>query len=343
MYSLSKNKSIKIGIIGCGLITSELKFFSKFLKKAKIQCATDLVFKRAKKIAGEAHAHIDLEKMFMNEDIDAIYIATPPHLHKKYIHEAFKKGKHVLCEKPVAVSLQEAREILNLDKKFRNLKLGFNYQYRYDSNCINLVKGLNNDQIGDIYYSNCSIFFSRDFNYFNKADWRSKLQTAGGGTLLSQGSHLIDIMIWALGEPKSVIGKIGRLKFKNVEVEDTGFGIVEFENGILGQINSSMIVEPRVKPAGDSCELLVFGEKGRAIYLGPWPSSLEWFGSSNLKLVSDLKEIPPLIYSINAFIEWIVEDKPYLNTIEESTKVLRVIMALYKSSMTGKEEKIEKL
>jgi len=341
--NLSSVKNIKMGIIGCGLITSELRFFSKLLKNVKIQAATDLILKRAVKIARKEHAYTNGEKMFMNEDLDAVYIATPHFLHKKFIEQAFIEGKHILCEKPVTISLDDAREILKLDKRYKNLKLGFNYQYRYDPNCANLIQGIKKNQLGDIYYSNCNVFFSRDLNYFNKGGWRTKIATAGGGTLLSQGSHIIDIMIWALGEPKSVIGKISNLKFKNIEVEDIGFGIVEFENGILGQINNSMIVEPRIRAADDICELLIFGQKGRVTYLGPWPSSIEWFGEINLKTLNELKEPPPFITSINNFGEWILEDKPFLNTTEESTKVLRLIMALYKSSKTGKKEKIEKL
>ena len=343
MKNLSSVKNIKVGIIGCGLITSELRFFSKLLKNVKIQAATDLILKRAVKIARKEHAYTDVDKMFMNEDLDAVYIATPHYLHKKFIKQAFKEGKHILCEKPVTTSLEDAQTILSLDKKYHNLKLGFNYQYRYDPNCADLIQGIKSNKLGDIYYSNCNIFFSRDLNYFNKGDWRIKIATAGGGTLLSQGSHIIDIMIWALGEPKSVMGRISNLKFKNIEVEDVGFGIVEFENGILGQINNSMIVEPRIRPADDTCELLIFGQKGRVTYLGPWPSSLEWFGEHNLKTITELKDTPPFITSINTFGEWILEDKPFLNTIEESSKVLRLIMTLYKSSKTGKKEKIEKL
>ncbi len=343
MKNLSSVKHIKMGIIGCGLITSELRFFSKLLKNVKIQAATDIIIRKARKVARKEHAYTNVEKMFRNEDIDAVYIATPHYLHKKFINQAFQEGKHVLCEKPVTISLDDAREILKLDKEYKNLKLGFNYQYRYDPNCINLIQAIRKKQLGDIYYSNCNVFFSRDLNYFNKGDWRTKIATAGGGTLLSQGSHIIDIMIWALGEPKSVIGKISNLKFKNIEVEDIGFGIVEFENGILGQINNSMIVEPRIRPAEDTCELLIFGQKGRVTYIGPWPSSLECFGEINLKTITELKDTPPFITSINVFTEWVLEDKPFLNTTEESTKVLRLIMALYKSSKTGKKEKIEKL
>ena len=112
MSNLSTDNNIKMGIIGCGLITSELRFFSKFLKNVKIQAATDLILKRAVKIARKEHAYTDVEKMFMNEDLDAIYIATPHYPHKKYIEQAFIEGKHIW---PYESSL-EMQLFINKDK-----------------------------------------------------------------------------------------------------------------------------------------------------------------------------------------------------------------------------------
>jgi predicted dehydrogenase len=150
-------------------------------------------------------------------------------------------------------------------------------------------------------------------------------------------------MIWALGEPKTVIGKIKTIKFKNIDTEDLGFGIVEFENGVLAQINSSMIVEPPFESTKGMVELLIFGKKGRATYSGPVPSSLNWYGVKNYSPKKMYNYAPYIAGSLEAFADWILNDIPYLNTIEESSKVLRLICALYKSSETEKKELVEKL
>lgn len=333
-----------MGVIGCGWITGTYKLVSKVIKNTKIVAAVDLDINRAKKIASKDHAYTNTETMFANEDIDVVYIATPHYLHKPMIKQAFENGKHILCEKPVTISLEDAREIKNLDNQYHQLKLGFNYNYRYDHNCSRLISALQNNHLGEVYYANCNVFFSRNESYFEKGPWRTKKEAAGGGTLLTHGSHMVDIMIWAFGEPISVIGKVYTKNFKNLEVEDLAFGIIEFDNGISAQINNSMFVKPPFGMFKDKVELQIFGNKGRCYYKGPWPkSSLKWKGVKNFKIKKNVKGFSHFGRSVKAFAEWILYDKPYLNTIEESSKALRVITSLYKSSETSKKEQIEKL
>lgn len=339
----NKKECLMIGIIGCGWVTEYIKPVTKNLENLKIVAAVDPILERANNVAGKEHSYEDTSKMYKNESIDAVYIATPNYLHKPMIKQALEEGKHVFCEKPVSTSIEDAREIFKLDKKYPNLKVGFNYQYRYDYNCSNLAYGVRDGHLGKTYYANCNVYFSRELDYFNEGNWRTKLETVGGGTLLTQGSHIIDIMIWALGEPKSVIGKIDNLRF-NIEVEDIGFGIIKFENGIYGQVNDSMIIKSRKKRINESVELDIFGADGSCSYKGPWPfSSLKWYGVKDYKLkekkqgTSDYKEC------IIAYSNWVLNDTPFFNTVEESSKVLRLIFALYKSSKTRKEEKVEKL
>ncbi|MFX0059458.1 MAG: Gfo/Idh/MocA family protein [Candidatus Heimdallarchaeota archaeon] len=341
---MNQDKFLRLGVVGCGQMAKEFKLISKLVNKVKIITGTDTIIKRAQKIAGKNHAYTSVQEMYDNEDIDAVYIATPHNFHKSNIKQAFENGKHVLCEKPVAATLDDAREIHELDKKYKSLKLGFNYQYRYDKNAINMIKGLNSNRLGNIYYFNCNIYFSRDLNYFNTADWRIKKSSAGGGTLLIHGSHIMDIIIWALGEPKSVIGKIATLKFKNIEVEDIGFGIIEFEKEILGQINCSMIPQPQMRAESiDLAQLELFGERGRLNYSCMWPSALKWYGISDSKINENEKNNSYMTGCIEAFIDWIIHDIPFYNTVEESSKVLRFISAIYRSSETEKKELIEKL
>ena len=332
---------VTIGTIGCGAIASEFKAFFKMIKNAKFVAAVDKIYKRAKKISGKDHSYDDVNEMFEKEEFDVVYIATPHYLHKEHIKLAFEHGKHVFCEKPVSISVQDAREIYELTQKYSHLKLGFNYQYRYDQNCYKLVSGLKEGILGDIYYANCNVYFSRDTSYYEGNDWRGIEKYAGGGTLLTQASHILDLLIWALGQPKTVMGKIKTAKFTNSEVEDVGFGIIEFENDILAQINSSMVVEPPMDVTKALSEILVFGQYGRAICRATVPSSLQWYGVEDYICKGLLSYSPYTAGSLEAFADWILHDTPYLNTIEESSKVLCLISALYKSSETGKKENVE--
>ncbi|MFX1328397.1 MAG: Gfo/Idh/MocA family protein [Promethearchaeota archaeon] len=341
---MQNKKFIKVGVIGCGWITNMYKLTSRIIKNTKIVAAADLNINRAIKVAGKKHAYANVEEMYKNENIDAVYIATPHYLHKPMIKQAFENGKHILCEKPVSVSIDDTREIKNLDKQYTLLKLGFNYNYRYDHNCYRLISAIQNDHLGEIYYANCNVFFSRNESYFEKGPWRTKKETAGGGTLLIHGSHMIDIMIWAFGNPISVIGKIGNLRFKNLEVEDFAFGIIEFDNNIFVQINNSTFVKPPFGIFKEKVELQIFGNKGRCYYKGPWPkSSLKWKGVKKYKVNKHIKGFSHFGRSVKAFGDWVLYNKSYFNTIEESSKALNLIFTLYKSSQTDKKEIIEKL
>lgn len=333
---------IRIGTIGCGEIACEYKAFFKIIKNAQFVTAVDKLYKRARRISGKDHSYTDINEMFEKEDFDVVYIATPHYLHKEHIKLAFEHGKHVFCEKPVGISVQDAREIYELTQKYPHLKLGFNYQYRYDKNCYELVSGLKEGILGDIYYANCNVFFSRDTSYYKDNSWRGVKKYAGGGTLLTQASHILDLLIWAIGEPRTAIGTIKTVKFTNIEVEDLGFGIIEFEGGILAQINSSMIVTPPMEVTNAVSELQVFGQHGRAICKAAFSSSLEWFGISEYSCKELPCYNPYTAGSLEAFADWILTDKPYLNTIEESSKVLYLISALYKSAKTGKKETVDK-
>jgi predicted dehydrogenase len=335
---------IKLGIIGCGFATKLVYGGSKHVPNVKIVAAVDPHITRARKFAGREHSYKTTEEMYKNEDLDAVYIATPPYLHKQMIEEALKERKHVLCEKPISGTVEDAREIQRLDKNYSDLKVGINYQYRYEANCYNMVSGIKKNHLGKIYYANCNVFFSRNLEYFKKGDWRTRIETAGGGTLLSHGSHMLDLLIWAFGEPISAFGAIDNLKFKDIEIEDTGFGIIKFQNGIYCQINDSMITKPMNKAFDNLNELYIFGEKGNCYLIEPWPfSSLKWDWVDNYKIKRSKPGVSDYSECLNAFCNWILNDEPFLNTVEESSKVLRLVKAIYKSSQTGKEQKIEEL
>ena len=112
----SKKDCLKIGVIGCGWITEYIKPITKNLENIKIVAAVDPILEKANRVASKDHSYTNTEKMYKNENIDAVYIATPNYLHKPMIKHALEEGKHIFCEKPVSTSIEDAREIFKLDK-----------------------------------------------------------------------------------------------------------------------------------------------------------------------------------------------------------------------------------
>ena len=139
---MNEKKYIRLGLIGCGSATKLVYGGSKKVPNVKIIAAVDPHVTRARKFAGREYSYKDTKEVYKNKELDAVYIATPPYLHKPMIEEALRRHKHVLCEKPISGTIADAREIQRLDNKYSDLKVGINYQYRYESNCYNMVSGI---------------------------------------------------------------------------------------------------------------------------------------------------------------------------------------------------------
>jgi len=252
------------------------------------------------------------------------------------IQQAVIIGIPVFVEKPITCTLKEGMDIVQVASE-QNIQVGVNYQYRYDSGCYALVRAVQTGNLGEIYYARCNIPWYRDLNYFKDSGWHSNLTSSCGGTLLTQGSHILDIALWALGgKPTSAFGVISQKKFKDVEVEDLALGTIEMNNGALIQISSSMIANPE-----QAISIEVYGEIGTALYTDK-PLPKVRFRGANLK-----KEKPPvwgihaLQRSLEAYRLWVMDNKPYLTPAREALPVLAAIEALYRSAKSGQKEQVE--
>jgi len=280
----------------------------------------------------------DYDWLLKNHELDAVYLALPHHLHAPMIEKAIKCGLHVFCEKPVTLNLAEGIRVLGLAEKM-GTKVGVNYQYRYDKACYSLYSAASKGHLGTPHYALCHLPWKRDLKYFKDGPWRGKFEQAGGGTLLTQGSHILDVAIWAMGsEVVAAMGTISRRKFTEVGVEDLAMGILELKNGSRISITSSMAGHRE-----GSASIEIHGSKGSALYKGPL---LPRFSSSGKNFKRDfppVKGLNAFTRSLEGFRLWVSEDLPYLCPIEESLKVLAAVEAIYKSADTGKKENVQKI
>ncbi len=214
--------------------------------------------------------------------------------------------------------------------------MGVNYQYRYDSGCYALARAAQEGALGLIYAARCNLAWQRESEYFERSSWHAQLKRAGGGTLITQGSHLIDVALWALGErPRSVMGYCARRKFPQVEVEDLAQAAVEMESGALLQVSSSMVAKPS-RPL--SIEL--YGEKGTAMYTDkPWPRA-RFRGVRVRRARPPVWGIHALGRSLEAFRAWVMEGQSYLIPAREALPALAVVEAIYRSNESGQREKV---
>jgi predicted dehydrogenase len=328
----------RLAIIGCGDIAGFTALVSKLAPQVTLSACCDINLERAQGFArrhGIQQVFTDYAELLVKAPADAVYLAVPHHLHAPMILAALEAGKPVFVEKPLTHTLEEG---IRLVTNVADRKVGVNYQYRYDSGCYALGRAIQAGALGKIHSIRINIPWRRTQKYFEAAPWHKTIAQAGGGTLITQGSHFLDVALWALGElPVSAMGYT-RTPLFAVEVDTLTHGIVETEGGTLISVVSSMVAATEQKVTIEA-----YGERGTALYTDrPFPS-VKFSG------VKIHKEHPPerglhaLQRSLVGFAKWILDDKPFLIPAASALPVLAAVDGIYRSANTGQRSQVERL
>jgi UDP-N-acetyl-2-amino-2-deoxyglucuronate dehydrogenase len=333
---------LRLGIVGCGSIAGYIASLARLNRGVRLTACCDRseesgrAFARKHKIPTFYGAY---EEILNDSSVDALYIATPHHLHYPMLKAAIQAGKPVWCEKPITRTLEEGLEIVKLAND-AGIKVGVNYQYRYDAGCYALAMAARSGAMGEILYGRCNVAWKRGPDYFTNSPWHARLEQSGGGTLLTQGSHLLDLLLWACASPpRAATGMITRRKFHEVEVEDLAQGTIALESGAFIQISSAMIAATE-RPA----EIELYGSEATALYgeqlLRP---RLRFLGKHVRQARPPGKSPVSLSRSLEGFRAWIVEDRPYLIPARESLAALAAVEAIYQSAREKAQVAVQQL
>jgi predicted dehydrogenase len=328
---------LNLGIVGCGDIAGFTALFARLVPRLSLAACCDANPERAQAFAHRHRipvVHRSFEDLLAQPGLDAVYLAVPHDLHAGMIRAAAGAGLAVLVEKPLTRTLEEGAALC------RDLpagqKVGVNYQYRYDAGCYALARAVQSGALGKAHTVRINIPWRREASYFENSPWHATIARAGGGTLITQGSHLLDVALWALGEkPVSALGFTASPGFA-VEVDTLAQGIVQTGGGALVNICSSMVAARE-----GAVSLEVYGEHGTAIYTNrPWPRV-------RFEGVSPRRERPPepglhaLQRSLSAFVCWVLDDRPYLIPMPSALPVLAAVDAIYRSARSGRRETVD--
>ena len=326
---------LNLAVVGCGDIAGFTALVSKLVPQVTLSACCDVNNERAEKFAKQhriPQVFTDYNELLEKSKVDAVYLAVPHHLHYEMILSAVKAGKPVFVEKPVTRTLDEAKKLI---KEIGNTKVGVNYQYRYDSGCYALARAVRSGALGKIHSMRINIPWHRTQRYFDGAAWHKTIAHAGGGTLITQGSHFLDIALWALNEnPVSAMG-YAKTPLFDVEVDTLTHGIVETEGGALVSVVTSMVTATEQKVTIEA-----YGEKGTAIYANSPLPHVKFIG------VKIQRERPPewgvhaLQRSLAGFANWILNDKPFLTPAGSTLPVLAAVDGIYRSARSNAKEKI---
>lgn len=331
---------LKFAIVGCGRIAE--RHAEQINRLAVLAAVCDIVDSKAN-ILGQkfkSKVYTDFEEMLLSEsDLDVISICTPNGLHAEHSIKAFRKGFHVLCEKPMAISVYDCGEMIK-EAERANRRLFVVKQNRYNPPVHALKEALDENRLGKILSLQLNCFWNRNKEYYSQSDWKGTLKL-DGGTLFTQFSHFIDLLYWMFGDIKRVEAITKNLNHENIiEFEDTGVVIMEFYNGIIGTINYT--VNSFAKNLEGS--LTIFGEKGTVKIGGQYLNELEYQNIKDFK-ISDLPEgNPPNNYGqyVGSMSN---HDKVYENVIDvlinkgtigtngfEGLKTVEIIDKIYSAS-----------
>ena len=227
-------KKLKIGIIGCGRISVMHLIPAQVLKQAELVACCDIKKERANETAEKYNikGYYSYEEMLDNEKLDAVHICLPHNEHTKAACYAFKKGVHVLSEKPMDVELQSAENAVRLAKE-KGVLYGVIFQCRYN-NAAKLVKNAAvQGKLGKIISARSTLTWTRPDSYYQESDWKGTWDKEGGGVVIDQAIHSIDLVNWIVNsEVESVSCSMANRGHEIVKVEDSAEGLITYKNGV---------------------------------------------------------------------------------------------------------------
>ncbi|WP_010651301.1 Gfo/Idh/MocA family protein [Oceanobacillus massiliensis] len=351
---------LKIAIIGCGGIANgkHLPSLSK-LEQVEISAFCDIVIERAEKAAKEyggadAKTYADYKELLQDKSIDVVHVCTPNISHMEISVAALESGKHVMCEKPMAISTEEARQMVEAaERTGQKLTIGYNNRFRPDSQYLhNLCK---RGDLGEIYYAKAHAIRRRAV-----PTWGVFLdeEKQGGGPLIDIGTHALDLTLWMMNnyKPKSVMGTIyhklgknensanawGPWDPKKFTVEDSAFGFITMENGATIVLESSWALNSLDV---DEAKCSLSGTKSGADMKNGLRINGESFGklyTQNIELDNggvafyDGKSESDPDVEARMWIESILNEADPVVKPSEALVVTQILEAIYESARTGK-------
>ncbi len=342
---------MKYGLIGCGRIaTNHVKAALNNAFDIVAVCDIDgthmqnLLEKHDLENDGNIRRYTDYKKMVFENDFDLISIATESGKHAEIAMYCIEKGIHVIIEKPMAMSMKEADEIIRLSEE-KHVKVAACHQNRFNIAVQEMRKALEEGRFGKLSHGSINVRWNRNRDYYTQAPWRGTW-AQDGGCLMNQCIHGIDLLRWTFGdEVEEVYGSTRQQFHDYLEAEDIGMAIVKFKNGALATIEGTTNVYPQNLEE----TLYVFGEKGTVKLGGKSTNNIDvWnFLDENEEDLEKkgLEEVTSNVYgnghtSLFADMEDAIKNdrKPYVDAVA-GRNALEMILAIYKSQKTGEPVK----
>ena len=226
-------KRIRTAVIGCGNISTMHLTPISVMENAELVGVCDVKADRAEKAAEKygVKAYSDYKVMIAELKPDVVHICTPHYLHPVITRFALLNGVNVLCEKPMAIKLEDAEENVKMAKE-KNLKYGVVLQCRFNDSSVMVKKVLDSGELGKIISARSTLTWNKPDSYYSLSDWKGTWDKEGGGVVIDQAIHSIDLVNWFIGSnPVKIDAHLANYGHDIMEVDDSAEGLILYENG----------------------------------------------------------------------------------------------------------------
>lgn len=333
---------VRIALVGCGRISANHCEAIDKVDGLVLSAVCDSVESRARETGEKWQLpwFTNYEKMLAEADCDAVAIATPSGLHPAHGILAAKAGKHVISEKPMAITLASADALVKACDD-AGVHLFVVKQNRLNATVQLVKRALDKGRFGRLFLANTTVHWTRPQSYYDQAPWRGTWEF-DGGAFMNQASHYVDLMQWLVGPVESVIAKTATMA-RRIEAEDTGAAVLKFRNGALGVIEVTMLTYPKNLEGS----FTLIGEKGTVKVGGTAVNKIEhWSFADSDPDDAEVERVntdPPSVYGFG--------HEPYYRNVlrvirgeavpdtdgRGGRKSLELILGIYESAKTGRE------
>ena len=257
--SKSAKSAFKVALVGCGRISKNHFDAIRNVEGLTLSAVSDVDPDRARAAAAEqgVQSFTNYAEMLKEADCDLVTIATPSGMHSSQGILAARAGKHVITEKPMAITLEQADALVDACDA-EGVKLFVVKQNRLNPSIQLLKRAVDKGRFGRIYLANTTVRWHRPQEYYDAASWRGTWEF-DGGAFMNQASHYVDLIQWLIGPVESVVAKTAT-QARRIEAEDSGVAVLKFRNGALGVIEVNVLTHPRNWEGS----ITIIGEKGTA-------------------------------------------------------------------------------
>ena len=336
------DREFRFGIVGCGRISKNHFDAIRRVDGLTLAAVADVDSERAR-TAGEqlgVPSFKNLDEMLRGVDLDVVTVCTPSGMHAAQGAAAARAGKHVVTEKPMAISLAQADELVKACDE-AGVQLFVVKQNRLNPPIQLLKRAVDKGRFGRIYLANVTVRWQRPQEYYDAAPWRGTWEF-DGGAIMNQASHYVDLVQWLVGPVESVMAKTAT-QARRIEAEDSGVGILKFRSGALGVIEVNVLTYPKNLEGS----ITILGEKGSVKVGGTAVNRIEHWVFADYddddKLVDSVATVPPNVYGFGheGYYRNVVavlrgQAKPETDG-RAGRKSLELILGIYESAKSGRE------